>query len=637
MSRRRFSLKLQMNVYILSAAILIFSVTIGVIAYRLKIIVYQDALEIVKGSTREYSNKISDELNVMMESARTMSNIFSAREKFQARERDVFFDDILRSNLEKNPDYLSVGLYWEIQALDKSYHKKNGRVRNIFYRLDDQIKTQKEIVDTTNRELQGIYYSVRKQNRETISDPYYDVVTKGLTGTLMTSLLVPVQNQSKRFEGLVGIDISLAHLSRLIAKIRPYDQSVSYIIAGNRMIVAHSNAVLTGKDFFKTLKADSLVFISGIKKIERASTSSFTYFNTVSQQEYLVSLEPILINGTASNWIIGVEVPLQTIMKDVNKVFVQAIVAGIAGLFLLSVIIFFIAWKISGPVVSAVDFARTIASGDLNSKLVIRQNDEIGDLSESLSVMAARLTTIISEVIRSSDTIAEGSLELLHASVNLSNGASQQAASSEEISSSMEHILNSIQQNTRDAQLTEKIAQQANSGALAGNDATRALIQSMNDIIRKVSIVGEIAKQTNLLAINAAIEASRYGIQAKGFSVVAAEIKKLAERSQAAAKEINELSKLGLSQAAETEKMLGEIIPDIEQTSVLVKKIARSSVEQKISSEEISKGIHELNSVTQQNAESSFRLSQHSKNISAQAENLKRLIAYFKIEGLNQN
>jgi methyl-accepting chemotaxis protein len=158
----------------------------------------------------------------------------------------------------------------------------------------------------------------------------------------------------------------------------------------------------------------------------------------------------------------------------------------------------------------------------------------------------------------------------------------------------------------------------------------------MNNIVSKVSIVGEIAKQTNLLAINAAIEASRYGIQGKGFSVVASEIKKLAERSQAAAKEINELSKLGLEQAAETEKMLGEIIPDIERTSVFVKKIARSSVEQKNNSEEISRGINELNSVTQQNADASFRLSQHSKNISAQAENLKKLIAYFKIEGLNQ-
>jgi methyl-accepting chemotaxis protein len=143
--------------------------------------------------------------------------------------------------------------------------------------------------------------------------------------------------------------------------------------------------------------------------------------------------------------------------------------------------------------------------------------------------------------------------------------------------------------------------------------------------------VGEIAKQTNLLAINAAIEASRYGIQGKGFAVVAAEIKKLAEKSQLAAKEINELSTHGLIQARETGEKLLEIIPDIEQTAMLVKEIAASSMDQKLSSEEINNGIKQLNKVTQQNAESSFGLSINSKEMSKQAAKLKRLISYFRI------
>ena len=101
-----------------------------------------------------------------------------------------------------------------------------------------------------------------------------------------------------------------------------------------------------------------------------------------------------------------------------------------------------------------------------------------------------------------------------------------------------------------------------------------------------------------------------------------------------AAKEINELSTFGLVQAKETGNKLLEIIPDIEQTAKLVQQIAASSLEQKISSEEINQGIQQLNKVTQQNAGSSFELSLNSKNISKQAENLKKLIAYFRIEGL---
>ena len=154
----------------------------------------------------------------------------------------------------------------------------------------------------------------------------------------------------------------------------------------------------------------------------------------------------------------------------------------------------------------------------------------------------------------------------------------------------------------------------------------------MGNIVQKISIVNEIAIQTNLLAINAAIEASRFGKQGQGFSVVAAEIKKLAEKSKQAAKEINELSSLGLLQAEKTGQKLLEIIPDIEHTAQLVKQIAASSLDQKISSEEINQGIQQLNQVTQQNAESSFQLSVNSQKISKQAEKLKKLIAYFRVE-----
>ncbi len=635
MSRRRYSLKLKLNIFILSAATIIYCITIGYISWRLKEIAYADAVEIVKGSSREYGNKISEELNVMMESARTMRNIFSTHTKYKPEQRDAFFEDVLKSNVEKNPDYLAIGLYWEISVLDPKYKKLNGRIRNICYHINNQIKIQKEIVDTTNSKLSGIYYTVREMNREMISDPYFDIVTKGLAGTLMTSLLVPIQNESGLFEGLVGIDISLNHMDKLISEIKPFEGSVSYIVGGNRMIIAHTDQSLAGKNFMLSSDADSTYFENGFEQIKTSTSSAFTYFNTQKRLEYFVSLEPISISGLKTNWVIGIEVPTQIILKTAERVLINSILAGIIGLVVLFVIIYFIATRISNPIIKGVQFAKTISTGDLNAELSIEQNDEIGDLAESLSLMAARLTKIIREIIQSSETIAESSLELLDSSVRLAEGANNQASSSEEISASMEYVLLRIQQNTLDAQETDKIATKAVQGIQEGNEASRALIQSMNNIIQKISIVGEIAKQTNLLAINAAIEASRYGMQGKGFAVVADEIKKLAEKSQLAAKEINELSNKGLIQAKETENLLFEIIPHIEQTSILVKQIATSSVEQKISSEEINHGIQQLNKVTQQNAESSFELSMNSKKISKQTETLKTLIAYFNIEGLN--
>jgi methyl-accepting chemotaxis protein len=304
---------------------------------------------------------------------------------------------------------------------------------------------------------------------------------------------------------------------------------------------------------------------------------------------------------------------------------------GVFGLILLYLFIYFIALRIIGPILKGVDFAKTISTGNLNAKLAVSQNDEIGDLAESLSLMASRLTSTMSEIIDSSDAIADSSVDLLASSVSLSDGANNQAAASEEISTSIELMLTRIQENTKNAQETEIIAYKAVQGIQEGNESTQILLQSMGDIVQKISVVGEIATQTNLLALNAAIEASRFGVDGKGFGVVAAEIKKLSERSQQAAKEINELSSMGLHQAEKTGQKLLELVPDIEHTAELVKQIAASSLSQKISSEEINQGIQQLNQVTQQNAESSFELSVNSQKISKQAENLKKLIAYFRV------
>lgn len=631
MSRRRYSLKLKLNLYILSAAALIYCIAIGYIGYRLRDIAYNDAIEIAKGSNREFRNEISEELNVMMESARTMRNVFNDHKKYDTEKRDEIFDRILYSNLVNNPQFLSVGIYWEKRALDETYTKKNGRIRNICYRANNQIKFQKELVDTTNNELTGIYYNARVQNRAMISDPYYDMVTGELEGILMTSLFAPIQNEKGQFEGLVGIDISLTQMSKLITKLNPLKESRSYIIGGNRMIVAHTDPALTGKKFFSNV-ADSAIFKAGFEQINNSISNSFTYRNTENKEEYFVSLETISLDNQPTNWIIGIEVPTRIIHSEANQILFHAILTGVIGLLLLFVIIYFIAFRITNPIIKGVDFAKAISSGNLSSTISINQNDEIGDLAESLSIMAAKLTTTISKIIDSSDTIASSSFELMDSSVKLSEGANNQASSSEEISASMEQMLERIQQNTKNAQETESIAVKATLGIQAGNELSEALIVSMENIARKITIVGEIAKRTNLLAINAAIEASRYGIQGKGFGVVAAEIKKLAESSQQAAKEINQLSATGLFQAKQTGEKLIEIIPDIELTAQLIRQIAASNTEQKISSEEINRGIQQLNIVTQQNARSSFDLSINSNNISKEAENLKKLISYFKID-----
>ena len=257
MSRGRFNLKLKLNVYILSAATLIYCITISYISYRVREITYTNSIEIVKSSTREYQNKISEELNVMMESARTMRNAFESYQKMKPENRDEFYNHLLTNNFSKHPEYLSVGVYWELKALDKNYKKKNGRFWNGFFREGNKIVNQTAIEDTTNQELTTTYYQVRRMNKETIVNPYYDQSTKEMKGILMTSLLSPIRNEAGQFAGMVGIDVSLSHMNQLIASVKPYKEAKSYLISENRLIVAHTNTELTGKNFISSLAADS--------------------------------------------------------------------------------------------------------------------------------------------------------------------------------------------------------------------------------------------------------------------------------------------------------------------------------------------------------------------------------------------
>jgi methyl-accepting chemotaxis protein len=273
--------------------------------------------------------------------------------------------------------------------------------------------------------------------------------------------------------------------------------------------------------------------------------------------------------------------------------------------------------------------ADSIAKGDLNVTAKRMSDQDV--LGIALENMLSRLTQVVSDSVAAAQNVASGSQQLSASAEQMSQGATEQASATEEASSAMEEMASNIKQNADNADQTEKIARRSADDAVASGEAVTKTVQAMETIAAKITIVQEIARQTDLLALNAAVEAARAGEHGRGFAVVASEVRKLAERSQAAAGEISNLSLQSVKTAQEAGERLHRLVPDIRRTADLVGEITAACREQDVGSTQINQAIQQLDQVTQQNAAASEEVAATSEELSTQAEKLQRTISYFRI------
>ena len=320
--------------------------------------------------------------------------------------------------------------------------------------------------------------------------------------------------------------------------------------------------------------------------------------------------------------------------SDLDYAQTRLIMISVAGAaFLIAVLAaLWIALSINRGLRNAVTAVQNVADGDLTRFATITSKDEIGELLGYVNTMIERLRGVVGDALAASDNVSSGSQELSASSEQLSQGATEQASAAEEASASMEQMAANIKQNADNAAQTEKIARQSSRDAENSGQAVGGAVHAMRTIAEKISIVQEIARQTDLLALNAAVEAARAGEHGKGFAVVASEVRKLAERSQAAAAEISALSGETVQVATEAGEMLNKLVPDIHKTAELVSEISAACREQDIGASQINEAIQQLDKVTQQNAGASEQMSATSEELAAQAEELQASIAFFKVD-----
>jgi methyl-accepting chemotaxis protein len=581
---------------------------------------------IAESSSKSIENKVNEALFKIQHNIDY--SLFLRKTPGDHRER---LYDYYKNELINDPALQGVSLVYKpgsFDNLDSQYagvpgYYTDGRLCIYWWREGDELARETEVVnfDEELAESGAEWWDIPlKEKRTYIAMDIYEFKGKDI---LMLSVYLPIKFENE-YLGVMGYDYQSDFMQKeaLIIKER--------IFGGNCDV-----NVLADDGNFAANSVNDTIIMKNIKNIYPENSGFMKLYTDISINDFITQNDtiylatPVKFAGYDKDWHINIGIPMSVIMSEVNEQLLIQLLAGIILIALSVLIVIILLRRTLKPLVDLKEATETLATGNLQVQIDILQNDEIGSLANAFRIMAIKLKEIVNGIHRGSTQILTGSQQVSKSAQSISQGSNQQASATEQVASSIEEVITAINQNSENAQIARTISKKAEKGIIESQQASQKTIDAMRKISEKTAIITQIAQKTNILAINAAIEAARAGNLGKGFGIVAAEVRNLAESSHLAAADIVELSEETLKMSEISGQILSGIVPDVQKTTALVEEIATASLEQNSGIKQISLAIEQLNSVTLQNSATSEELASSSEELVAQAESLQEAVAFF--------
>jgi len=624
----RMNLRTKMLVLILGVSAVIYSVVLIYTIISIKEKAITDAKELIRAYTKEAGQNLEHNFNSDLTVTKTLADAFKGFEGIPTKEKEASQKRILKEVIQTNSAFTSLWAHWELSRYSERWGDKPGRLRYNYYMENGQLFYKQDTMNREGVDPNSLYGKIRERKQTTILEPYgYSYKRGDARKILMTSVISPIVVNGN-FLGIVGCDIALVKIQEMVANFKPFNTGYAFLLSNEGVYVSHPDTAVIGKPLAE-INPDEVKELKIDQKIKRGEVFDFSAGHTETGKEVLVSFVPVNIQDCGTPWSVGVVVNIDDLLAESNKLMRTLILVGIIGLMLITLLITYLANRISSRIKMGVAMAQTISSGDLSATISDSGSDEIGVLSQSLTGMVERLNHIFARIKGASASVLEGGEWLSRSSAHLKGGAANLVDTSSEVTEAVASAYKSISDSNTSVKQADAISKKVVETIGLGSTATNKASLAMKRVAERIQIVNEIAFQTNLLALNAAVEAARAGEQGKGFGVVAAEVRKLAERSKEAANEIIHLSKESLETMEEVRRVMEVLVPSILNTAESIGAIARSNSQQVDSMDKIKFALKKMEQVSEQNADSSAEIATFSDSLLKLAEELQEGVSYF--------